>query len=242
MRVARRSTQLRQTCATVALAGYACAAQAISAEALQQWWRECGVAERPQLLQCAAAQEAQSLAADSKGAKRQRGELTLRNGAADLPRFINRSADDGGWRQHFYLGSVDGLEAQLVLTLEDGRRPVFEWVSNGSQSALHLDALPWPAPGGRLMVVVAGAEGEPGGSITLWQRAGERWSQQFRYEPPGSVIYQFHSWRADGASLRLGWQRGSAGQPCQPRQGSLQLRDGPYGWDFTPAPPSACLR
>ena len=135
------------------------------------------------------------------------------------------------------------IATQLVLTLEDGQRPVFEWVAPGAQSALRLDALPWPAPGGRLMVVVAGADGEPGGSITLWQRAGNRWSQQFRYEPPGSVIYQFHNWRADGAALRLDWQRGAtSGQRCQPRQGSLQLRDGPYGWDFVPAPPAACTR
>jgi hypothetical protein len=223
--------------------GLAPEGRAANAEALHVWWQTCVSSsdQLPTLLRCAVEHEQQQLAVPGEPARRLGQELILHPATEQPLRFINRSADGGPARQHFYLGGLDGTDAHLVLTLEDGRPPRVELVPVGVQVSLQLDALPWPAPGGRLLAVVSGAEGQPGGSISLLQRSGTRWSQQFRYEPPASVIFSFKSWRADGASLRLDWQRGKlAGKSCTPLSGSLQLRDGPYGWDFVPAPPVAC--
>ena len=100
---------------------------------------------------------------------------------------------------------------------------------------LRLDAPPWLAPGERLMVSVSdlGPNAPPGG-LRLLGRVDARWRVLLYQELPGGMGLQFQNWRSDGAAVRLQWHcvDGSSG--------AVQLRDGPYGWDFVPALPGRC--
>jgi hypothetical protein len=123
--------------------------------------------------------------------------------------------------------------------------PSYWVVAPGNPSPLPLAGRPWLAPQGRLALVVndATAERAAGQSVDLWQRAGERWSRIFHYENDAGGHFEFVAWRTDSTAARLQWHAQSAqtGQTttCQSTAAPVQLRDGPYGWDFVPAPPWA---
>jgi hypothetical protein len=214
------------------------AAVAASAAALQSWWQGC--VEDGALAACAGRHERLALAQAPGRAERHGAELRLRNGSEPGPGYSDREADPAGPGRHaYYLGSLDGLDADLVLILADGQAPQFDWLAAGSPSPLPLPALPSPSADGRWLLVVSAPDNGAQASITLVQKVGARWSQQFRYEPPAGLRYNFLGWRSDAAAVRLAWRREVA-TGCGPRQGLIQLRDGPYGWDFFPAPPAAC--
>ena len=214
---------------------------AASAEALQSWWQGCVEAGVRALGDCAGRREQLALAQAQGRAERHEAELLLGKGTEPGPRYSDSEADPAGrpGRHAYYLGPLDGLDADLVLILEDGQPPRFDWLAMGSPSALPLPGLPWPSANGRWLFVVGAAVDGATASITLVQKVGARWSQQFRYQPPAGLHYSFLGWRSDAAAVRLAWRRGAAAA-CRPRSGQLQLRDGPYGWDFFPAPPTAC--
>lgn len=80
-----------------------------------------------------------------------------------------------------------------------------------------------------------------GHSLVLLQRSGEgpeeRWRQQFRFDPPPGLALAWQRWRQDGLAAHLQWRWQGPSARCQ-QQGRTQLREGPYGWELFPAPPS----
>ncbi len=219
-------------------------AHAIGNEVLQAWWRDClhgGSATSnpgPVPLECLQIRETRALTEASGSVSRNAARLTLQRPDAPPVAFT----DDATSRHHF-LGAVDELQASLVLQLVP-EQPARVWLVPAQGQPMRLDSLPVPAPGGRLLAVVgtgdAAAGDAPGSAtsrISLWQRAGLRWSRQFSFSAPEGVQFQWRSWRADAAAARLDWQRQGH---CGPSQGSVQLRDGPYGWELYPEPPAAC--
>ncbi|HSI49765.1 MAG TPA: hypothetical protein VLA61_15955 [Ideonella sp.] len=216
-------------------------------------WSDC-VAHQPPL-SCADAREPAALAlAGEQRAKREGDTLTLQlfgPGEQALvlidqpatPRAASSTAVSAGGLRYRLLGPLEHADAWLVAQVaagDDTRAPRLRLFSAGNPAGLLLADWPWVAPNGRLIVVVDSPEsGHAPGSVTLLQKAGARWSQVFRYEPAASTHLYFRNWRADSAALRLDWQR--SGPNCAgAAQGTLQLRDGPYGWDFVPEPPAAC--
>lgn len=207
-------------------------AQANSSEALRAWWADCTASQAA--VRCAAARESTALIQAPGVASRLATRLQLNLGGS-APLQITDAAD--GSRQHFLLGPLADTDAWLLALIEADRPARFLLVSSGNAQPLHLADLPWAAPGGRLLAVVDESP-DQAGNVALLQRAGKRWMQIFRYEPPAELRFQFKGWRADGAALKLGWQRKPS--PCKPSEGLIQLRDGPYGWDFVPALPASC--
>ncbi|OYT89559.1 MAG: hypothetical protein CFE46_03900 [Burkholderiales bacterium PBB6] len=227
-------------------------AHAIGNEVLQAWWRDClhggGTASAqapaqapapvPVPLECLQIRETRALTEASGSVSRNAARLTVQRPDAPPVAFT----DDSTSRHHF-LGAVDELQASLVLQ-QGPEQPARVWLVPAQGQPLKLDNLPVPAPGGRLLavvgtgeVVVGDAPGSATSRISLWQRAGARWSRQFSFSAPEGVQFQWRSWRADAAAARLDWQRQGH---CGPSQGSVQLRDGPYGWELYPEPPAAC--
>ncbi|MEK8044882.1 hypothetical protein [Ideonella margarita] len=219
-------------------------AHAIGNEVLQAWWRDClhggspPSAPGPVPLECLQIRETRALTEASGSVSRNAARLTVQRPDAPPVAFT----DDSTSRHHF-LGAVDELQASLVLQ-QLPEQPARVWLVPAQGQPLKLDNLPVPAPGGRLLAVVGTGEAAgsdaPGSAtsrISLWQRAGARWSRQFSFSAPEGVQFQWRSWRADAAAARLDWQRQGH---CGPSQGSVQLRDGPYGWEFYPEPPAAC--
>lgn len=169
-------------------------------------------------------------------------------------------AADGSAR-HTLLGALPG-PLWVLLVEQRGRRPRFELVNGTAGSSRPVQrwavpALPVASPDGRWLLVVDDGHGQGPAVVALWQRmtvggtasaggAGGaappsvlRWQQAWRYEPPAGVSYRFERWRPDGAALSLGWWHARARPGC-PREGAVQLRDGPYGWDLYPAAPPDC--
>jgi hypothetical protein len=198
-----------------ALAG-ALTAQAAPAELIQQNLQRCANDAA-----CLAAAEVLALR-DAAGMVRRDGAvLTLHFGLQAPARF-----DDQPGLGHTYLGRLDGV---LLHVVRAGASHALWLVGESGQPPLKVAAVPVPAPGGRHFVVVAA------NTLALYQRSGPRWSLQFRYDAPAGLAWQLKSWRPDAAAVRLDWH--CAGQATG---GSLQLRDGPYGWDLVPEPPARC--
>ena len=169
---------------------------------------------------------------DSAGAVRREGpQLSLQFGLQPPARFVDQAPVS-----HQYLGRLDGVLLHVVRTAQVGRPSSYWLVGESGQSPLQVDALPSPAPGGRHFVVASG------NTLALYQRSGPRWSLQFRFEAAPGLSWAVKGWRADAAAVRLEWLWPEARTACpgQATQGSLQLRDGPYGWDLVPEPPHAC--
>jgi hypothetical protein len=169
---------------------------------------------------------------DSSGAVQREGPaLTLQFGLQPAARFA-----DQGPLTHRYLGRLDGVQLHLVRAWAPNQLPYYWLVSEGGQAPLKVDALPTPGPGGRHFVVANGA------GLALYQRSGARWSLQYRFDAPPGLSWAVRGWRADAAAVRLDWIWPEAPSAChgQAAQGSLQLRDGPYGWDLLPPAPTRC--
>jgi hypothetical protein len=166
---------------------------------------------------------------------------------------------DDGIRRHTLLGALPG-PLWVLLVEQRGQRPRFEMIhgATGPERPAQrwvTPSLPVPSPDGRWLLVVDDGQGHGAAVVALWQRmalsvtATEggaaaaattlRWQQVWRYEPPAGVRYRFERWRPDGAALTLGWWHARARPGC-PQEGTVQLRDGPYGWDLYPAAPPDC--
>lgn len=203
-------------CGVVGVWAGAMAAHAAPAELIQQNLQRCASDAA-----CLATAEAQALREVPSLVRRDGAALILQFGLHPPARF-----DDQPGLTHTYLGRLDGVLLHVVRA----GSPHALWLVGGTgQPPLKVEAVPVPAPGGRHFVVVAG------NSLALYQRSGPRWSLQFRYDAPAGLAWQLKSWRPDAAALRLDWH--CAGQATG---GTLQLRDGPYGWDLVPEPPARC--
>lgn len=180
---------------------------------------------------CLARLEPDALRAAGGAVRREGAALTLRFGPHPEARFVDQPP-----LRHHYLGRLDGLALHLVRGEGAGATPAWWLVSEAGQAPLRVDAPPVPGPGGRHFVVALGH------TLTLYQRAGERWSRHYRFEAPEGLRWEVRGWRADEAAVRLAWHWPQAPQACpgQPANGLLQLRDGPYGWDLVPQAPRHC--
>lgn len=123
-----------------------------------------------------------------------------------------------------------GLQLQDVPT--EGQAMRYRLQGPGAPGLI-LDGPPWPAPGGRLLVVATLAQDGQAGGVLLLGRVGTAWRLLYRFEAVGRLGFVFRGWRSDAVSARLDAVCGS-GAPTV-----IHLRDGPYGWDLTP-PPAAC--
>lgn len=217
--------------ATTALSG---AAHAITPAALQALQAAC-----PRWDECAASAESKALRDAAARARREGGRLSLSHAGGGL-----QFDDVAGSQRHRYLGPLDNTGLDLVAGWREGH--AHYWlVDPTSARVLDADALPWPSPDGRLLVVAAPTRGAQGGTLDLYLHAGPRWSRLYRLEAPRGVDFEFQSWRADGAAVRLAWSRhavpgtasAAASESCS---GPIQLRDGPYGWDLVPELPDRC--
>ena len=206
----------------MAFAAGASAAHAVSVEAIAQCGAEAACLDQ---LEAAALR-------DSAGAAHREGpQLTLQFGLQPAARFA-----DQGPLAHRYLGRLDGVLLHLVRASSPNQLPAYWLVGESGQAPLKIDALPAPAPGGRHFVVASG------GALALYQRSGPRWSLQYRFDAPTGLSWAVKGWRADAAAVRLEWIWPEAPTACrgQVAQGTLQLRDGPYGWDLVPEAPRRC--
>lgn len=192
----------------------------------------------PLLKQCEASQEPACLVALELSALRQYPSLARRDGHHLLLTQAGKaepwSLDDRSEPplSHHYLGPLAGTELQLVARREGAQAARFLMVGPGALGQA-LPAPPWPAPGGLLMLVAEPGRSQQPGSLSLLGKVSGQWRQLWRFDAVGSLGFGFRAWRSDAASARLDWAcaDGSAA-------GSVQLRDGPHGWDFVPAPPS----
>lgn len=226
------ATVCRLAIALIALVAQARTAQAITPAALQALQGAC-----PQWDDCAASAETKALREAQPRARRDGMRLTIAQANGTL-----QFDDVAGQKRHRYLGPLDNTGLDLVAGWRDGR--AHYWLADpASARVLEASALPWPSPDGRLLVMAAPAVGEQGGTLDLYLHAGPRWSRLYRLEAPRGVGFEFLSWRADGAAVRLAWTRrsaGAAGTGSDTCSGAIQLRDGPYGWDLVPELPDHC--
>lgn len=150
--------------------------------------------------------------------------------------------DDGpeGTPRQFYLGPATGTDSPVVLTWARGQAPRYG-LAGGGAAPLMLDAPPWPAPGGRMLVTAALASADQPGSVSLFLRVGAQWRRLVRFEPASGLGFVVRGWRGDGAVVRLDWvwRAGTCGEHGV-ATGTTQLRDGPFGWDLFPPPPTSC--
>lgn len=200
-------------------------------------WARCQQEAAPE--RCLAALEAQVLrtpsATKARRAVRQGPQLILQ--ATGGARTI---LEDSGASQYRALGPVGPSGTWLVAQLQPAHAPALLLLNPASGQRLLLDAPPHPAPDGHLLVAVRpGEDGRDSSTLTLLQRSGTRWSVVFRYEAPEGLHLGFQRWRGDGAAVHLQWQR-SVRPACPLGEGSVQLRDGPFGWDFLPEMPPPC--
>jgi hypothetical protein len=190
---------------------------------------------------CGAALEARALREHPEAARRD-GAVLLVNTPSGEPLRLEDRPDTvpEGALQHFYLGPLAGTESLLVQLWSPGQ-PARYLLLSGGMTALALEAPPWPAPSGRLLVTVAPATAGETGGVSLFNLAGNQWRRLYRFEPAAGLGFTFHGWRADSAALRLdwAWRAGLCGEHAA-ASGSTQLRDGPYGWDLFPALPTRC--
>jgi hypothetical protein len=228
------TTACRLAIALIVLMAQARPAQAISPAALQALQAAC-----PRWDACAASAETRALREASARARREGASLFLTRADGAM-----RFDDVAGHQRHRYLGPLDNTGLDLVAGWRDGHTH-FWLVDPASARVLQAGALPWPSPDGRLLVVAAPTLGAQGGTLDLYLHAGPRWSRLYRLEAPPGVGFEFQSWRADGAAVRLAWIRRSvagakATTGSDACSGTIQLRDGPYGWDLVPELPDRC--
>lgn len=245
--MARTGTRLAGTIAGAT--GLLLAAGMASAAALEpapRWWAQCRDAVSP--LPCLAAREVTVLAASARAhppAQGRREGALLRLQAPERPSVDFLDGPEGQYRAVAVLNrqGTDWLIAQWPLlppgTALQAAEVQFTLTSLASGQRLVLDAPPWPAPDGHLMVTVERRDAAEGSHLALLQRGGTRWSQVFRYDAPPGLQLDFRRWRADSAALHLHWHR-EARPGCPAAEGSIQLRDGPFGWDFVPTLPPPC--
>lgn len=233
----------------VRASGLLLTASAVAAPVLDAaplWWAQCRETAVP--LTCLDAREVAALSAPARPHRSGHGQ---REGALLRLRAPGRpSVDflDGPEGHHRAIGPLDPtgtdwLIAQWPLLPPGGALQAadvqFTLASLASGQRLTVDAPPWPAPDGHLMVTVAPGPPSEGDRLALLQRSGTRWSQVFRYDAPAGLQLSFRRWRADSAALHLHWQR-AARPDCPAAEGAIQLRDGPFGWDFVPPLPPLC--
>lgn len=199
---------------------------------------------------CLAALERTALA-QSAGQVRRDGAVLVVNTQAGPVNFDDARPATGqapGYaptERHRYLGRMNEVDAHWVLALPPGAplEAARVWlVADAGPPVLALEDLPWPSPGGRLLVLTRAVAGPRPSVLALYMKAGTRWSLAYRYEAPAGLNYQFRSWRNDGAAVRLEWERTGAARDCATLagSGSIQLRDGPYGWDLVAPVPASC--
>lgn len=203
-------------CGMAGVWAVAAGSHAAPAELIQQNLQHCAGDAA-----CLSAAEAQALREVPGLVRREGASLTLQFGLHPPARF-----EDQPGLTHTYLGRLDGV---LLHVVRAGSPNALWLVAESGQPPLKVEAVPVPAPGGRHFVVVQG------NALALYQRSGPRWSLQFRYDAPAGLAWRLRSWRPDAAALRLDWI--CSGQATG---GTLQLRDGPYGWDLVPEPPARC--
>lgn len=200
----------------------ALAAQAAEGDPVHPLLGRC---DAPPSAACAAELEVKALASGDGTVQRDGDVIKLPDGS---------SLQDSPQRQFRWLGALGGSGLHLVLERPVDAPAGYRLVGLGAPP-LRLDAPPWLAPGERLMISVSdlGPAAPPGG-LRLLGRVDARWRVLLYQELPGGMGLQFQSWRGDGAAVRLQWHcvDGSSG--------AVQLRDGPYGWDFVPPLPSRC--
>lgn len=170
-------------------------------------------------------------------ASRQGPVLRLRQPHGKTVVLTDDLADPAHALRHVYLGALGLTDLQLVRLVGPAAPQALLMVAESGQPPLAAEDVPWPAPGARLVVVVAPR------SLTLWLRTALRWTQAYRYEPPPGIRLSFKGWRGDGGAVRVNWQWQRGGSSCTPtgaHQGQVQLRDGPYGWEITPGLPIRC--
>lgn len=172
---------------------------------------------------CAERLEHRALQSHAELARRESGQLQL-----SPPTDAARSP---GTR---WLGPLGDSGLQLLVEFPPAQLPAYRLAGEGAPP-LALPGPAWPAPGGRLLISTGTlAEGQP--VVVLLGRVESRWRVLLRQEAlPGGRL-AFVGWRADGAAARLQWS--CRGTPAL----ALQLRDGPYGWDWVPPLPSRCGR
>lgn len=175
---------------------------------------------------CAARLEARALALH--GAVREGGRLRTAQGVA-----LAEDPPDEPPR-HRLLGPL-GDSGLWLLWRRSGEQTAFVTAGPGALP-LAWRSPPWPAPGGRHLLVAPPAAPAEDALLALLEQAGGRWRLVWRLDGPPALGYEGVEWRQDGASVRLRW-RCASGSPG----GAVRLRDGPYGWDLVPAlPPSPC--
>jgi hypothetical protein len=218
---ARQAAARAATFGALMLAGLA-GSGAATLESLQQ----CG-ADAACLVQL----ESAAVRGSAGAVQRDGAQLTLRFGLHPEARFLDQPP-----LTHRYLGRLDGVLLHVVRAAQPNQLPAYWLVSETAQLPLKVAALPVAAPGGRHFVVVSG------NALSLYQRSGPRWSLQYRFDAPSGLSWAVKSWRADAAAVRLEWLWPEAPSACagQAAQGTVQLRDGPFGWDLVPQPPHRC--
>ncbi|MBQ0930581.1 hypothetical protein [Ideonella alba] len=182
-----------------------------------------GSCAEPLTPDCAERLESRALQAHGEQARRESGQLSLSPpvDAARPPtvRWLGPLADSG---------------LDLLVEFPPGQPPAYRLAGEGAPP-LRLPGPAWPAPGGRLLISTGTlAEDQP--VVVLLGRVESRWRVLLRQEASPGGRLSFIGWRNDGAAARLQWQcRGGSAL-------ALQLRDGPYGWDWVPPLPSRCGR
>jgi hypothetical protein len=218
-----------------------------SAEALHRELDRCAV---PNPDECLADLEHTALQQATAEVRREGSTLVVSTQAGPV-RFDDTRPATGqapgyaATERHRYLGRMNEVDAHWVLALPPGAplEAARYWlVSDAGTPVLALEDLPWPSPGGRLLALARAVAGPRPSVVALYVKAGVRWSLAYRYEAPPGLNYQFRSWRNDAAAVRLEWERTGSARACAmlPGSGSIQLRDGPYGWDLVAPVPASC--
>lgn len=212
-------------------------------DSLAQWWENCRWTDDPQA-ECMQRQEHRALAAE---AHRPAGQARwTREGPVLLWNRPDRptpfSFTDGDQDHYTLIGPLASTHTWLIATRSAQRSTLLLVDPERTQPLpLRLDAPPRIAPDRHLMVVVAKGDAYGPSTLTLLQHSETGWQIAFRFEAAAGVHLRFASWRKDSAAIHLQWTR-EAAKGCAVKQGKLQLRDGPYGWDFVPSIPRACPR
>jgi hypothetical protein len=172
--------------------------------------------------ECAGRLEDRAMQVHADLARRESGTLRL-----SPP--LDASAPAPGTR---WLGPLGDSGLQLLAEFAPGQPAIYRLAGAGAPP-LALPGPAWPAPGGRLLISM-GTPGTGPAAVVLLGRVDTRWRVMMRQETTPGVQLSFVGWRSDAAAARLQWTcRGKATRV-------IQLRDGPYGWDWVPPLPSDC--
>lgn len=181
-----------------------------------------GDCPEPLSAECAARLEARALQVHAGLARREAGVL-------QLAPPLDTAAPPPGAR---WLGPLTDTGLQLMAETAPGQAPVYRLAGEGAPP-LALPGPAWPAPGGRLLIST-GRWGDGQAAVVLIGRVESRWRVLLRQETAAGIQLAFVGWRSDGAAARVQWTcRGASARV-------LQLRDGPFGWDWVPPLSAAC--